>query len=70
MTSRSATVKRRRAAMTPKQRVLKKYPHAYAYRWAGTSPWVIYSGGYVNMSLNECDKTAAQAWADSARRLK
>ena len=48
--------------MTPKQRVVKKYPDAHAYRYGGPFPWVIYSGERVNRSLNVQDKTAALAW--------
>lgn len=54
--------------LTPKQRVLKRWPKAYAYKWAGTSPWCIYSGEQANQTLNSSDATARQAWANAAKR--
>ena len=54
--------------MTPKQRVLKKYPRAYSYEWRDS--WCIYrpySGG--NLDLGD-GKTAALAWADAAKKLR
>lgn len=56
--------------MTPKQRVLKKFPDAKAYAWAGPEPWTIYAatdGAYQGIALNVRDKTAAQAWASAIK---
>lgn len=65
--------------LTPKQRVLRKYPTAYSYRYAGPSPFCIYSGEVVvlrgrrgrtyNRSLNVSDATVQAAWSDAARRI-
>jgi hypothetical protein len=66
--------------MTPALKVRAKYPKAYAYQFAGASPWVIYSGGIevrrgkrattYNFSLNSCDPTRRQAWASAAKHLR
>lgn len=56
--------------LTPKQRVLKKFPKAHAYRYAGVVPWVIYSGDPVIGSLNAADRTAAQGWAEAAKLVR
>jgi hypothetical protein len=57
---------------TAKQRVLRRFPEAYAYQWAGPRGWVIYASReppvYHGMSLNVADKTAAQAWAAAATK--
>lgn len=58
--------------MTPKQRVLKKYPKAYAYAWAGPG-WVIYvprerMGG--SQCLNLSASTPQKAWQEAAERVK
>lgn len=45
-----------------KRAVKKKYPKAYAYRYAGPCPWVIYSGEHVNTALNVSDKSQRAAW--------
>lgn len=65
---------------TPKQRVLKRYPQAYAYAYSGHQPWVIYSGPVKvfrgkpvrihSESLNVCDRTPQQAWAAAAGRIR
>lgn len=56
---------------TPKQRVLKKYPEANAYRWAGSRPWVIYADDKkTGTALNIGDKTAEQAWASAWERMR
>lgn len=52
--------------MTPKAKVLKRWPNAHAYSWAGPA-WVIYNGEFVNESLNMSDKTPALAWAAAAK---
>lgn len=56
--------------MTPKQRVLKRFPDARAYRWSGPEPWTIYAaehGAYAGLALNVRDKTAALAWASALK---
>lgn len=45
-----------------KRRIKKKYPKAYAYRYAGPCPWVIYSGEHHNRALNVSDKSQRAAW--------
>ena len=68
MTSaRSATVKRHRAAMTPKQRVLKQYPLAYCAR--GVFRFTVWRDHCGRKNLGG-GNSAEQAWADAARRLK
>jgi hypothetical protein len=52
--------------MTPKQRVLKRWPNARATPYAGPA-WVIYNGEYFNQSLNVSDRTPQQAWAEAAK---
>lgn len=56
--------------MSAKAEVLKVYPKAYAYKWGGPVPWVIYSGDEIRGSLNSGDKTAAQAWAAALVTIK
>lgn len=54
--------------MTPKQRVLKKHPDAFAYAWS--TSWCIYrpwAGGNLDLGMG---KTAAQAWANAAIRVR
>lgn len=54
--------------LTPKQRVLKKFPDARAYKWGGPRPWTIFAaadGAYQGIALNVTDVTAAQAWASA-----
>lgn len=52
--------------MTPKQRVLKRFPAAFAYEWAGPS-WCVYRPHFSgNLDLG-IGKTATQAWADAAK---
>lgn len=56
------------ARLTPKQRVLKRWPKAYAYRFGGTLPWVIFVGDFrAQNTLNVQDKTAAKAWESAAK---
>jgi hypothetical protein len=56
--------------LTPKQRVLKKCPEAYA---KATTPtyWVVYGLSKPNRYEVEygTGTTAAEAWADAARKL-
>lgn len=55
---------------TAKQRVRAKFPTAYAYRWGGTTPWVIYAaknGTWAGVSLNLSDTSATKAWEQAAR---
>ena len=60
--------------LTNKQKVLKKYPDAYAFKWAGPCPWVIYAGDdpfvYQYRTLSAGNTTAAAAWAVAGRGLK
>lgn len=62
----STTPKRKaRAAMTPKQRVLKKYPKAICSRYHGESfVWLELGLTYLGVGPD-----ANAAWADAARRL-
>lgn len=56
--------------MTPAEQVRARYPKAYAYRFAGPSPWVIYSGeAPVNRTLNVSDKSRRAAWAAAAEKI-
>ena len=52
--------------MTPKQRVLKRWPEAVCVSYAGPT-YVIYNGAHVNQSLNVFDRSAKQAWAAAAK---
>ena len=52
--------------MKPKQRVLKRWPEAHAFDWAGPS-WIIYDGEFVNLGMNAGSPTARQAWAEAAK---
>lgn len=52
--------------MTPKQLVLKRWPNARSYAFAGPA-YVVYTGEYVNQALNVSDRTARQAWAAAAK---
>ena len=56
--------------MTPKERVLKKWPRASAYQWSGPCGWVIFAHDVYGTTLNVADETAVKAWAEAARRLK
>lgn len=60
------TTKRRTKKLTPKQRVLKKYPHAHAMNFRGTVGWVVYEKN-ANPAISDCRKTEAAAWADAAQ---
>jgi hypothetical protein len=53
----------KRKRLTPKQRVLKKYPRAYVYK---DGPWIVMGH---NDWISDCQPTANAAWADAARRL-
>jgi hypothetical protein len=63
--------------LTPKQRVLKKYPKAYAVHYviprgpqAGQWWWAIEVLAHdVPLGISQSN-LAAQAWADAARRLR
>jgi hypothetical protein len=52
--------------LTPKQRVLKRWPNAEAVSYAGPA-WVIYNGEYVNQALNVSDGSAKKAWKEAAK---
>ena len=63
--------KRSKAAMTPKQRVLKAWPDAYSYTGPGGIV-VIFpydTHGYSN-AIASSDKGARAAWAEAARSLR
>lgn len=62
-----------RKKLTPKQRVLKKYPKATAYQrdyWGGAYWWQIWDNETKRDFLGMARASAASAWADAARRLK
>lgn len=62
----NGSTSRRRSRLTPKHRVLKRWPDAYAYHWAGPQGWVIYCGEAANLNLVlGAGSTAALAWADA-----
>ncbi len=54
--------------MTPKQKVLKKWPKAYCVDgwFSGPSRWHV----WMNNKLSGRGSTAAKAWAEAARRVK
>lgn len=55
--------------MTPKQRVLKKYPDAYAQRSTfGTGVWFIWRDAHD--AWLGSDYGPKLAWADAAKRLR
>lgn len=65
--------------VTPKQRVLLRFPEAHAYHWTGS--WCIYPGDteikrgrrkpwVLNNSIGIGGKTASQAWAAAAKGLR
>ena len=59
----------KRKRLTPKQRVLKKCPDAYAERSAFTVDfWYVWRD--VNDAVLGQGYSALEAWADAARRLK
>jgi hypothetical protein len=47
--------------LTPKQKVLRRYPEALSWAWAGPG-WVIYTKRTEGFSLNVSNSTAALAW--------
>ena len=47
--------------MTPRERVLKRWPNAKIVSYAGPA-WVVFNGEYVNLALNISDPTPKQAW--------
>lgn len=54
--------------MTPKAKVLKKFPRAYSFRWKdGWSIYTPFHGGNQGIGSGA---TAAKAWADAGKRLK
>ena len=60
-----------RKKLTPKQKVLRKWPTAYSYTGPG-GVVVIFpydSHGYSN-AISSSDKGARAAWAEAARRIK
>ena len=60
--------KRRRAAMTPKQRVLRRHPRAHAVIDVGAN-WSIWRRAGLH-ALSNPFWVEADAWADAARRLR
>ena len=64
---RSATVKRRRAAMTPKQRVLKRYPKAYA-KYVGLSLKIVVVSDH-DKEISAHRIRERDAWLHAARNL-
>ena len=56
----------RNKALTPKQRVLKRWPKAQAFLIAGPE-WVIYNGVGLNLPLNLGSSTLQLAWAVAAK---
>ena len=62
---------KRNRKLTPKQRVLRKWPDAYSYTGPGGIVVIFpyYSHGYSN-AIASSNKGARAAWANAARRLK
>jgi hypothetical protein len=52
--------------LTPKARVLKRWPNASICSFAGPA-WCVYAGDFINRSLNVSDRTPQQAWAQAAK---
>ena len=52
--------------MTPKQRVLKRWPEARIHSFAGPA-WVVFAGDFINRSLNLGEPTPRQGWAQAAK---
>lgn len=57
---------RQRRKLTPKQRVLRKYPNSFA-RYERISAWCVQSGSGAYLAI--CFGTPRAAWADAARSL-
>lgn len=55
--------------MTPKQRVLKKYPKAYLWRWATVKFYGVEIDEPRPETLGQGD-TPAKAWAEAARSIR
>lgn len=68
--------KRRTAGRTPKQRVLIRFPKAYAERMdSGTPGWewgifIPYEFANANDQLCGAGRSSQKAWADCWRRIK
>lgn len=56
--------------MTPKQRVLKKFPEAIAWKWAGSTPWCVYTRASAGRCLAWASPTAQDAWAVAATKIR
>jgi hypothetical protein len=58
--------------MTAKQIVLKKFPTAHAYQWAGPNGWVIYAGDCdpTRRSFGSGSASASQAWEAARKELR
>lgn len=56
--------------MTNKERVLKKYPKAYSYRWGkGRYGWHVKAHHPRRLSIYGSGPTANSAWADAVRSM-
>jgi len=53
--------------LTPKQRVLKKHPQAFASQGVWGWNWSVYSESF-GIRLSECHQSARVAWAEAARK--
>lgn len=66
----------KRKKLTPKQRVLKKYPDARLERSTGGvvyQPWFLWrnrSDRQLTADLIGCGETQAEAWKDAAERIE
>jgi hypothetical protein len=62
-------------SLTDKSYVLARYPHAYAYQWAGTNAWCIYAtqpgdADHKGAVLASNAETMAAAWTKAAISLQ
>jgi len=55
--------------MTPKERVLKKYPNAYLWRWQSIKFFGVEIDGPFQQTLGQ-GKTPQAAWAEAARNIR
>lgn len=65
MTTRRSSRKR----LTPKQRVLKRWPKAVSWQTPLKKHWFISKPDWAGKDIGY-GRTANSAWADAARRLK
>lgn len=59
-----------KAVNPDKASVLRRYPHAHAYSWAGPNAWFIYLRDTINRCIGSGQPTAAKAWAQARKRLR